>query len=348
MKICILGLGRVFQHYEKNFINDLLLNNNKIYVFDLDSKKLDLANKKNNYIILSSMNQLIEEEIDIGIVSTPSGTHYQITKFLLNNGINVLTEKPPTMNEKELIELINLAKYKCLKYGVIFQNRLNRSMQIAKKIIEEELLGQIKVCSIKLHWCREQEYYNDEWHGTWKQDGGVINQQAIHHVDAMQWLNGPLDCVSSYSENLMNKLEAEDTMIALVRFKNGSLGTIEASTAIRPKDKEASIFLSGTKGFLKVGGVALNLIEEYSFNCLDKFLLETLNNASINVDSGYGTSHKQVVEDFIYAVLNNEDPCITASSTINTVRAINALYMSSESMQWANVDEYSMSNFLGK
>jgi len=348
MKICILGLGRVFQHYEKNFIDDLFVNNNKIYLFDSDFKKLNFVNKKHNYIRLSSMDQLIEEKIDIGIVSTPSGTHYEITKFLLNNGINVLTEKPPTMNEKELKELIILARNKCLKYGVIFQNRLNRSMQIAKKIIDKQLLGQIKVCSIKLHWCREQEYYNDEWHGTWKQDGGVINQQAIHHVDAMQWLNGPLDCVSSCSENLINNLEAEDTMIALVKFKNGSLGTIEASTAIRPKDKEASIFLSGTKGFLKVGGVALNLIEEYSFNCDDKLLLERLNNASLNVESGYGTSHKEVVEDFINAVSNDEDPCITASSTINTVRAINALYMSSESMKWANVDKYSISNYLGK
>ena len=166
------------------------------------------------------------------------------------------------MNEKELKELINIANKNSLKYGVIFQNRLNSSMQIAKQIIDRKLLGQLKVCSMKLHWCRKQEYYNDEWHGTWKQDGGVINQQAIHHVDAMQWLNGPLERVNSLSENLINNLEAEDTMIALVKFKNGSLGTIEASTAIRPKDKEASIFLSGTKGYLKVGGVAVNMIEE--------------------------------------------------------------------------------------
>ena len=235
-----------------------------------------------------------------------------------------------------------------LKYGVIFQNRLNRSMQIAREILDRKLLGQLKVCSMKLHWCREQEYYNDEWHGTWKQDGGVINQQAIHHVDAMQWLNGPLESVNSLSENLINNLEAEDTMIALVKFKNGSLGTIEASTAIRPKDKEASIFMSGTKGYLKVGGVALNLVEEFSFPCEDRSFLEALNDASTNVDSGYGISHKHVVEDFINAVSNNEEPCITAYSTINTVRAINALYMSSESMQWANVDENSVSNYLGK
>ena len=179
MKICILGLGRVFQHYEKNFIDDLLMNDHKVYVFDSAVKKLESLSKEYNYFKLTSIDQLIKEKIDIGIVSTPSGTHYEIAKLLLENGINVLTEKPPAMNEKELKELINLANNKCLKYGVIFQNRLNASMQIAKEIINRQLLGQIKVCSIKLHWCRNQEYYNDEWHGTWKQDGGVINQQAI-------------------------------------------------------------------------------------------------------------------------------------------------------------------------
>ena len=137
-------------------------------------------------------------------------------------------------------------------------------------------------------------------------------------------------------------------MIGLVKFKNHSLGTIEASTAIRPKDKEASIFLAGTKGYLKVGGVALNLIEEHSFICEDRLLLERLKNASTNVETGYGNSHKKVIKDFINAVINDDDPFITAYSTINTVRAINAFYMSCETMQWANVDENSFSKFLGK
>ena len=90
------------------------------------------------------------------------------------------------------------------------------------------------------------------------------------------------------------------------------------------------------------------MIEEFSFPCEDRYFLETLNNSSIEVDSGYGISHKNVIEDFINAVSNDREPCIPAYSTINTVRAINALYMSSEVLQWANVDENSISNYLGK
>ncbi len=349
MKIGIIGLGRVYKHYTKNFISSLLDDGHIIYLYDIDSSKDhdQLLILHQNVVRVSSLSQVIDAGIDFTIVATISGTHYQISKELLQARVHVLTEKPATMKESELLELIEISNRFSLKYGVIFQNRLNPSMQIAKELVKNNYLGDIRICSIRLHWCRYQNYYNDGWHGTWKQDGGVINQQAIHHIDAMQWINGPFQKVSAFATNQINQLEAEDTMTALVEFKSGSVGTIEASTAIRPLDKEASIFISGTKGFIKVGGVALNKIEDYELPELDKSLKDRLVNSSRNVSSGYGESHKKVIYDFIDSIKSNTIPAIAASSTINTVRAIHSIYKSCELGSWVNVEKNSISSRLG-
>ena len=348
MKIGIIGLGRVYKHYEKNFIQSLLEDEHKLYLFDSNRRKLDSLKINYNCKKLLSINEIISNKIDFAIIATPSGSHYEITKKLLTNGINVLTEKPATMTEYELNELISLAEKESLKYGVIFQNRLNPAIKIVKKLVDNNNLGDVKICSIKLHWCRFQNYYDDDWHGTWKMDGGVINQQAIHHLDAMQWINGPFYSVVASASNQINKLEAEDTMMALVKFRSGSVGTIEATTAIRPVDKEASIFISGTYGFIKVGGIALNKINDFDLPGLDKSTEILLSKASINVDSGYGTSHKEVIYDFIKSIQLDRAPIIPASSVIETVRSVHSLYKSAETNSWINVEKNISSSRLGK
>tara|TARA_Y100001968_G_scaffold324195_1_gene363065 strand:- start:3343 stop:4386 length:1044 start_codon:yes stop_codon:yes gene_type:complete len=346
MKIAIIGLGRVYQHYKNNFIPYIRKNLHELYLCDIDKEKLSKETSLNKSIGIKNINELINHSIDIAIVSTPSGIHFSQTKLLLENGINVLTEKPATMKITELEELIKIAEQRNLKYGVFFQNRFNKAIRKVKEAAHSNIFGSIKLCSIKLHWCREQNYYEDGWHGTWKNDGGVINQQAIHHIDALTYIGGDIEKVFSLSENLSNQLEAEDTMLALVRFKNNSVGTIEVTTAIRPEDTEASISIFGEKGFAKVGGIAMNKLLEFKindsnnnkFNCLDY---------STEVKTGYGESHILVLEDFIYSVKNNVYPTISASSTIPTTRVVHSLYASSENNKWISLDNKIESKLLG-
>ena len=344
MKIGIIGLGRVYIHYRDNFINLLLKEGHEIYIYDIGIYINQDCRLKQVY----SLDELINQKINFSIISSISGTHYKISKKLLNFGIHVLSEKPPVMSENELIELIQLSKKNSLKYGVIFQNRLNPSMKMAKELVSYKYLGEINICSIRLHWCRYQNYYNDDWHGTWKDDGGVINQQAIHHVDAMQWINGPFLSVSASASNQLNSLEAEDTMLCLINYKNGSVGTIEASTAIRPKDSEASIFISGSEGYIKIGGIALNKIIDVNVPNLNSELESRIFKSSQVVKNGYGYSHKDVVLDFIDSIKTDKEPLISAKSTLQTVRSIHAIYKSVETRKWINVEKKPVSSLLGK
>lgn len=347
MKIGIIGLGRVFDHYINNFIDDEFLSKHTLIICDTNNHLLQKYSKKLNCKSFQHIQELIDEKPVFVIIASPSGLHYHHSKICLQNNINVLSEKPACMSIKEHLDLIQFSKEKKLQCGVIFQNRFNSAMKTLKKVIDENHLGKINICSMKLHWCRDQNYYSDDWHGKWDMDGGVINQQAIHHIDSLQWINGPVKKVFSLEGNLINNLEAEDSMMACIKFSNNSLGTIEATTAFRPNDYEASITISGDKGFIKVGGVAINQIIDYSIKDIDKEIIDLIEGSSERFTSGYGNSHKKVIESFMESLLLNKDFVINISETLNTTKLVHALYRSSEKSMLVDVNNEE-SNRLGK
>ena len=138
----------------------------------------------------------------------------------------MLCEKPMCLKVSECKQLIKLSKEKKVFYGVVFQNRLNNAIQFLKKEIRNKKIGKIIFCNVRLIWSRDNTYYSDGWHGTWKMDGGVLNQQLIHHLDAMINIVSSIDEINSFSSTLVNKLECEDTISASFKLKNGALGQI--------------------------------------------------------------------------------------------------------------------------
>jgi len=279
---------------------------------------------------------------------TESGNHAEHARLALEAGKHVIVEKPPALIPSQVIELEQLAESKGLMYAVIFQNRFNPAMQILKKTFEAGRFGKIVLSTIRLRWCRYQEYYEDGWHGTWKMDGGVINQQAIHHIDALQWVCGPISEVCAAQTNVLNKLEAEDTTVAIVKFKSCHLGVIEATTAARPEDFEASIAIIGEKGMAGIGGIALNLVETW------QFVEPTPEDASIpgkysqQVPSGYGLSHGPLIQEIVDRLNRGQiEAPITGSDAVPAVQLVHALYRSVEVNGWVRLEEQPLSDFLG-
>ena len=130
-------------------------------------------------------------------------------------------------------------------FGIAFQNRFNKSVITLKKLYKNKF-GKILLVNVRLLWSRYQNYYNDKWHGRWKYDGGVTNQQAIHHIDIARWIFGPVSEVNSMMSNQINKLQAEDTNNSIIKFKSGATGSIQV-TAVRPSDLTASLEVIGEK-----------------------------------------------------------------------------------------------------
>jgi predicted dehydrogenase len=287
--------------------------------------------------------------VDVVLVCTESGKHYYHTRKALEAGRHVITEKPPTLLPDQVTDLEALARDKGRMYAVIFQNRYNPAMRALKDAFDRGRFGKVVLATMRLRWCRYQDYYEDGWHGTWAMDGGVINQQAIHHADALQWVCGEIESVCADTGNLLNRLEAEDTMTALARFRSGAKAVIEATTAARPEDFEASISVVGERGYVLIGGIALNKVQTWRFLDPEAGDEDAPARFSQEVPTGYGLSHGPLMQDIVDRLNRGEtEPPISGSDSLPVVRLVQALYRSDETRCWVSLDDDPRSSRLGR
>lgn len=349
IKIGILGCNRVAEHYrflltEYKKIKELSIE----ACCDLQEKFAISLSESFSAKPFTSLDEMLKMNLDVILVLTPSGLHYDHCHKILNRGISVIVEKPICLIPEQAFELDKIAKSNNIFISSVFQNRYNPAILKLKNHIDSGGFGKLVTASVRLRWCRYQDYYEDGWHGTWKMDGGVICQQAIHHIDALRWILGPVDSVCAAMTNQINKLEAEDTLIGLIKFKSGCMATVELTTAARPKDFEASISIVGEKGIAQVGGIALNLIEEWDFIEKKETKNEVAKSCNINVPNGMGYGHLAYLEDLVMSIKDNERtiPMQVPEST-NALELVHALYASVEENRWIKIDENKRSKFLG-
>lgn len=346
----ILGAGRVIQQRYVEVFKEEVKGVKVAAVCDKVKARADeVAGRLGARPVYDMKEMLRDNRIHAVLIATESGNHYIHARESIESGKHVIVEKPPALIPGEIEKNEALAKRKNVMYAIIFQNRLNPAMQVLKREVEKNRFGKLVLATIRLRWCRYQEYYEDGWHGTWEMDGGVINQQAIHHIDALQWICGSVKDVCAAQSNALNVLEAEDTTVAAVRFANGALGVIEATTAARPDDFEASISIVGEKGIAVIGGIALNKIHTWRFteeSPEDRMIPET---CSQEVPTGYGLSHGPLLQEIVDRLESGRlDPPITGADSVPTVRLVHALYRSVETGGWASMSGNAVSDRLGK
>ena len=206
------------------------------------------------------------EDIDLVSICTPSGLHPEHGILAAQHGKNVLTEKPMGVRLSEADQLIETCDKAGVKLFVVLQNRLNPSIQLVRRALDEGRFGNIYMITSNVFWTRPQNYYDMAcWRGTWALDGGAFMNQASHYVDMVQWMGGPIDEVKSITATLARKIEAEDTGSAIIRFQSGAIGNINVTMLTYPKNLEGSITILGENGTVRVGGMAINRIEHWEF-----------------------------------------------------------------------------------
>jgi predicted dehydrogenase len=265
IKFGILGLGRVIENRVFKVFKNELKNSKIVTVFDKNKEK----NEKYSSIFKVKKNKSLKNFFSVNTdyiyIATESGNHARDIKQCFDANKNVIVEKPPTLKINQLIKLNKIAIKKNLKFYVIYQNRLNNSVKYLKKQINEKFIKDTIFVNLKLLWCREQSYYND-WHGKWLYDGGVIAQQGIHYIDLLCYFFGdPVECVSVVS-NKSNKLQAEDTHLGMIRFKNQIVCQISLTTALRPKDFQATIEIFQKDKQIQLHGLCCNKINTIHYN----------------------------------------------------------------------------------
>jgi UDP-N-acetyl-2-amino-2-deoxyglucuronate dehydrogenase len=243
------------------------------------------------YTELLEANQAGTTPVDLVVLATPSGLHPAQVIAAAEAGLHVCSEKPMATRWADGVAMVKACDEGGVRLFVVKQNRFNSTLQLVKRQLQAGRFGQLAMVAVNVFWQRPQSYYDqDSWRGTWEFDGGALMNQASHYVDLLDWLVGPVESVSASIATLGRAIEVEDTAALQLRWRNGALGTMAVTMLTYPKNIEGSITLLGESGTVKVGGQAVNQIEQWAF--ADQRPDDTLvEQASYETTSVYGFGH---------------------------------------------------------
>jgi len=277
---------------------------------------------------------LARKDIDVVAVLTPSGMHPEHVIAAAKAGKHVVVEKPMALRLQDADAMIRACDEAGVKLFIVKQNRFNVPVVKAREALEAGRFGRLILGTVRVRWCRDQAYYDqDAWRGTWAYDGGVLTNQASHHVDMLEWFFGDVVSVHARASTALAKIETEDTAVATLKFRNGALGIIEATTAARPTDLEGSLSILGEKGTVEISGFAVNRIRHWRFVDelpSDKDVIEKF---SVNPPNVYGFGHQAYYQHVIECLTNQRGALVDGLEGRKSLELISALYESIETGQ---------------
>ena len=334
MKYALIGCGRISTNHLKAALNNKLEIKAVCDIYQmhmaalLKKHALETDTKISKYTDYHAM--LMEIKPDLVSIATESGSHAKIALDCIEAGVNVIIEKPIALSIRDAEEIIHSSKEKNVKVSTCHQNRFNIAVQKMRQALEQERFGKISHGSVHIRWNRNQEYYMQApWRGTWKQDGGALMNQCIHGIDLLRWIMGDEveEVYGTTRQQFHNYLESEDVGMAIVKFKNGAIATIEGTTNVYPRNLEETLYLFGEKGTVKLGGTSTNNIDIWNFadeteeDITNKKLEEKISNV-------YGNGHTSLFADMIDAIKNDKEPYVNAIAGKNALELVLAIYKS--------------------
>jgi UDP-N-acetyl-2-amino-2-deoxyglucuronate dehydrogenase len=332
VKFALVGCGRIAKRHSE------LLGYNKIKgasltaVCDIVEEKAKAIGEKFNIPYYTDMDEMMQEEnIDVVSVLTESGNHAKHVINLAKYGKHIIVEKPMALTLNDADAMIKACDENRCKLFVVKQNRFNVPVVKLREVLEAGRFGKLVLGTVRVRWCRTQEYYDQApWRGTWAMDGGVLTNQASHHIDLLEWMMGDVESVFAKSMTALVNIEAEDTAVVTLKFRNGALGIIEATTAIRPKDLEGSISILGEKGSVEIGGFAVNKMLHWKFQEKQEGDDEVMEKYSVNPPNVYGFGHQVYYEHVVDCILNDKKQLVDGLEGRKSLELIMAIYESIE------------------
>ncbi len=281
---------------------------------------------------------LADESVDVVTICSPSGAHMEPAVAAAQAGKHVIVEKPLEITLERCDAIIDACKTAGVKLAVIFPSRFHRSSLLLKDALDSGRFGRLTMGDAYVKWFRTQEYYDSgAWRGTWKLDGGgALMNQAIHSVDLLTWLMGPVAEISAQSSTLIHeRIEVEDVAVAALKFENGALGVIEATTAAYPGWLK-KIEIHGSQGS---AALEEESIVQWSFAEETDEDAALLREMSDNTDTGGGAAdptaighhgHAMLFADALKAIAEGSEPAVNGEQARRSVEIILAIYQAAE------------------
>ena len=327
MRVSVVGCGSISKcHLEELQKTDGIEISS---VVDIKHDRADAAAEKYGcraYYDFDSM--LNEDEPDCIHICTPHYLHVPMAIKALSRDIHVLCEKPCAITAESLARLRLAQSMSLGKFGVCFQNRYNKSVILIKALIDSKKYGEVKAVRASVDWCRDADYYSDDWHGTQdKEGGGVMINQAIHTLDLMRYISGkkPRSIIGHVSnDHLKGVIEVEDSAWGRFEYEDGSIGIITATTAFGCNAPIMIDFFC-EKATLRIEGDNAYLINDGNVMKLDPDV-----KAEYIGKNYWGTGHGALIHDFYQCIRENKKFPIDANEGGKAVEELLAIYGSSE------------------
>jgi len=332
INFALVGCGRISKRHSELLGFSQIEGAQLVAVCDNKIEKAEKIAEQFTVPAYSNMDDMMQNEnIDVAVVLTPSGLHAEHVINLAKYGKDIMVEKPMALTIDDADAMIGACdRYNCRLF-VIKQNRFNVPVIKLREALEAGRFGKLVLGTVRVRWARHQPYYDqDAWRGTWAMDGGVLTNQASHHVDMLEWMLGDVESVFARSSTALADIEAEDTAVVTLKFKNGALGIIEATTATRPKDLEGSISILGEKGSVVIGGFAVNKMQTWNFEEEQRGDNVVLEEFSVNPPNVYGFGHQAYYEHVVDCINSNGQNLVDGLQGRKSIELISAIYESVE------------------
>lgn len=334
MRYALIGCGRIAVNHIRAAINNHL---QIVAVCDIKPEAMETLLEKFGLETCTSIKRytdyqtmLTENELELAAIATESGLHAQIALHCMDHNVPVIIEKPIAMSISDAEKIIRRSEEKGIKVCACHQNRFNMAVQEMRRALEAGRFGRLSHGSVHVRWNRNQSYYiQAPWRGTWALDGGCLMNQCIHGIDLLRWMMGDEveEVYGVTCRQFHDYLECEDVGMAVVKFKNGAIGTIEGTTNVYPQNLEETLYLFGETGTGKLGGRSTNNIDVWDFADMDDSDRKNvgLKERTSNV---YGNGHTSLYADMIDAIQRDRKPYVDAVAGRNALEMVLAVYQS--------------------
>jgi len=329
--IGIIGAGGISETHARAVLATTNVRLSGFYGQNLE-KSRQLAQSYGGRSFNSFEEFLAHKPMDFVIIGSPSGLHAEQGIAAARRGLHVLTEKPIDITTERALELITECKRAGVQLGVCFQDRVADDLEKLKEWIDAGRLGKLLLVSARVKWFRPPQYFSDSrWRGRLSLDGGgALINQGIHTADLLLWLLGDVANVHARTATQLHAIEAEDTMVATLEFRNGAIGTLEATTAAYPGFPRR-IELTGSEGTVVIENdrvVSVDLrhaIEDWT----QPSEPDSVSSSSPIVVNAAG--HQKLLEDFIRAIDNGGVPRCDGLEGLRSLALVEGIYKSARS-----------------
>ena len=328
LRFAVVGCGRIAaSHF--NALVQHAARVDLVAVCDTDPEALADAVAATGAAGFTSLTALLAgSDAEVVVIATPSGLHSRQAIQVAQAGRHVVSEKPMATKWDEGVAMVRACRDADVKLFVVKQNRLNATLQLVKRAVDQGRFGRLAMVNVNVFWSRPQSYYDAApWRGRWDMDGGAFMNQASHYVDMVDWLVGPVDNVHAYTATLARDIEAEDTGVMSLRLRSGALASVNVTMLTHHKNFEGSITLLGERGTVRVGGVAVNKIEHWEFDTPAEDDAKVAS-ASYGVDSVYGPGHPLYYDNVINTLHGHANAAVDGYEGLRSLEVLIAAYRS--------------------